>query len=698
MVAASIAAAVAAVICYGHLTAAAAASSASPSALRGRGRRGRRTPTAAPTAAPSSTAEAELQASGAAPSQRPAMATAEEVTEAEANSARLTAAEMEPFPFLRPSPSPPSQSSPSTSPSALPSSHPLWSSLTGMPSCLGHAPGKVLLTGGYLVLERSHSGVVLSLNANFHSALTPLDHPAVLPLLATPSPASALAEARMALQADKGSADDLLALFLLHSPQRFAGLVEYWVRIRAGRGSGGGAQLLGSTQVQRHPPTSEDNPFVSTSLYYALHLLSSLLPSSVLRAKLSAPLLLSLSGDFAFYSALPPSSSSSASSPTPDGKTGLGSSATLTASLIAALLQLCGLLDDLSPSFALPPLWLQTSAAAAEAGPSSAPSLDSSFLIVSADLSTRSSHSLPRHRSEQKAAVESDGAQLLKAAPFVAPSSASPSHFFPSFSLPLSSRVSMAHHLTQLVHCLAQGKVGSGFDVAAAFYGSHVYTRFSPSCIQPLLDAAEAAQERAGSLLFDHRIDRRLLTRTLRPLVPHSQHSDVDAEPLRASPHSASSSHSASSPSTPLSRTPSPLTPAHCPTCAALNDGHVEWDEVIAPIALPTFIHLLLVDVQGGAKTPSMVQRVLRWRQQDTAGQPRRTQSSDCGGSSLDLTSALSHDHGRACTVAMSYCAVLCCAVLCCAVSDGVRVERVVASVVCGCAGGGVSAAAAASL
>lgn len=42
----------------------------------------------------------------------------------------------------------------------------------------------------------------------------------------------------------------------------------------------------------------------------------------------------------------------------------------------------------------------------------------------------------------------------------------------------------LAHNLAQYVHCLAQGKVGSGFDVSAAVFGSHIYTRFDPSVLQ----------------------------------------------------------------------------------------------------------------------------------------------------------------------------------------------------------------------
>ena len=45
------------------------------------------------------------------------------------------------------------------------------------------------------------------------------------------------------------------------------------------------------------------------------------------------------------------------------------------------------------------------------------------------------------------------------------------------------------HNLSQAAHCAAQGKIGSGFDIAAAVYGSCVYRRFSPSILEGLTDA-----------------------------------------------------------------------------------------------------------------------------------------------------------------------------------------------------------------
>ena len=47
------------------------------------------------------------------------------------------------------------------------------------------------------------------------------------------------------------------------------------------------------------------------------------------------------------------------------------------------------------------------------------------------------------------------------------------------------------HNLSQTAHCSAQGKIGSGFDVAAAVYGSCLYRRFSPSLLSEL-GSAEA--------------------------------------------------------------------------------------------------------------------------------------------------------------------------------------------------------------
>ncbi|KAL4583791.1 hypothetical protein LXL04_008375 [Taraxacum kok-saghyz] len=43
-----------------------------------------------------------------------------------------------------------------------------------IPNRIASAPGKVLITGGYLILERPNAGIVLSTNARFYAIVKPL--------------------------------------------------------------------------------------------------------------------------------------------------------------------------------------------------------------------------------------------------------------------------------------------------------------------------------------------------------------------------------------------------------------------------------------------------------------------------------------------------------------------------------------------
>lgn len=63
-------------------------------------------------------------------------------------------------------------------------------------------------------------------------------------------------------------------------------------------------------------------------------------------------------------------------------------------------------------------------------------------------------------------------------------------YYLPTEIISLDSETGKArvHNLAQAAHCAAQGKVGSGFDVAAAVYGSCMYRRFSPSILVGLID------------------------------------------------------------------------------------------------------------------------------------------------------------------------------------------------------------------
>jgi phosphomevalonate kinase len=55
------------------------------------------------------------------------------------------------------------------------------------------------------------------------------------------------------------------------------------------------------------------------------------------------------------------------------------------------------------------------------------------------------------------------------------------------FSSDESDGKRLAHNLAQFVHCFAQGKVGSGFDVSSAVFGSQLYTRFGPAVLDQLM-------------------------------------------------------------------------------------------------------------------------------------------------------------------------------------------------------------------
>lgn len=44
------------------------------------------------------------------------------------------------------------------------------------------------------------------------------------------------------------------------------------------------------------------------------------------------------------------------------------------------------------------------------------------------------------------------------------------------------------HHVAQLVHCVAQGKIGSGFDISAAVFGSQIYRQFSKEMLSTFID------------------------------------------------------------------------------------------------------------------------------------------------------------------------------------------------------------------
>lgn len=111
------------------------------------------------------------------------------------------------------------------------------------------------------------------------------------------------------------------------------------------------------------------------------------------------------------------------------------------------------------------------------------------------------------------------------------------------------------HNLAQAAHCAAQGKVGSGFDVAAAIYGSCLYRRFSPAIVESIGDVASPGFEERLFAIVE----------------------DVD--------------------------------PKHPWDTECVDFG----------MRLPRGMQMVLCDVECGSQTPSMVKKVLEWRKNNQA-------------------------------------------------------------------------------
>ncbi|KAI0823349.1 Phosphomevalonate kinase [Trametes gibbosa] len=257
------------------------------------------------------------------------------------------------------------------------------------------SPGKVLLAGGYLVLDPAYSGVVVSTSSRFYTVIEILPQP--------PSPAHAEGPVQIRVR----------------SPQFLDATWLYSVDLAASEG------IRVESVAHNTNGASSKNKFVHLALQRTLTLAAELRSAGTLQNTLSYGLDITIVGDNDFYSQraqltannLPPTLASLSKLPPfnrtnvrlPDvHKTGLGSSAALITSLVSGLLLHLNVIPI--DSFA----------------------------------------------TEGGTAAASEGRKL-------------------------------AHNLAQYVHCLAQGKVGSGFDVSAAVFGSQLYTRFNPVVLEPLM-------------------------------------------------------------------------------------------------------------------------------------------------------------------------------------------------------------------
>ncbi|KAF9150123.1 phosphomevalonate kinase [Linnemannia schmuckeri] len=240
------------------------------------------------------------------------------------------------------------------------------------------APGKVLLTGGYLVLDPAFSGLVVATDARFYTLIRPGRHSA------TTEPYKVV----------------------VRSPQFDNATWTYWITLQG-------------TTINFSPNKEDDsrNTFVELALNYSFAMLVRLVPAETLIKTMESGLEIVIAGNNDFYSQRKeletrglslnteslrqiPLFASTHTTLSKVHKTGLGSSAALITSLVAAIF------------------------------------------------------------------IHFDASKLQQDD---------------------TTNTQFLHNVAQFVHCLAQGKVGSGFDVSSAVWGSHTYRRFSPEVLQSVM-------------------------------------------------------------------------------------------------------------------------------------------------------------------------------------------------------------------
>jgi phosphomevalonate kinase len=102
---------------------------------------------------------------------------------------------------------------------------------------------------------------------------------------------------------------------------------------------------------------------------------------------------------------------------------------------------------------------------------------------------------LPRFNSLAKPISEIPKTGLGSSAALITALTAALLKFYTDIDITSEDGKRIVHNLAQAAHCAAQGKVGSGFDIAAAVYGSSVYRRFDPKILESVLLDSKAAKE-----------------------------------------------------------------------------------------------------------------------------------------------------------------------------------------------------------
>ncbi|KAF9347280.1 phosphomevalonate kinase [Mortierella sp. AD094] len=253
------------------------------------------------------------------------------------------------------------------------------------------APGKVLIAGGYLVLDPTFSGLVVATDARFYTLIRPSSN-----------------------QSQSSSGKFKITV---RSPQFDNATWNYWVTIQ---------ESSKDVKVSASEEDPSRNTFVELALVYSFGILGHLIPVETIVQKLETGLDIVIAGNNDFYSQRNELEKSGLQLNTESlrkiplfapthttlskvSKTGLGSSAALITSLVSAI-----------------------------------------FIHFGAS-------------SLQQQQQDSNNSNSV------------------------ANSTKLLHNAAQFVHCLAQGKVGSGFDVSSAVWGSHTYRRFSPEVLESVM-------------------------------------------------------------------------------------------------------------------------------------------------------------------------------------------------------------------
>lgn len=195
------------------------------------------------------------------------------------------------------------------------------------------------------------------------------------------------------------------------------------------------------------------------------------------------------------------------------------------------------------------------------AGPNISPAeitvlADNDYYSAPADISDQANGSKPRFHNFAVPLTKAPKTGLGSSAALVtAVTAALLSYYLPrtSFDLKTSESKRHLHNLAQAAHCAAQGKVGSGFDVASAVYGTCLYRRFSPDL---LTNHAEPGVPKFAS--------------EIRDIVEEKHHG-----------------------------------------------GAWDTEIIKDVVKIPKGLRLVMCDVSCGSKTPGMVKQVLAWRKEN---------------------------------------------------------------------------------